>query len=339
MLDPAAPRRAERFREFNARGGKFRVAVTNACNLDCFFCHNEAMPNPRRPDEAAAARAARDRLGPADLAAIVDAYCALGGAQVNITGGEPLAWGGLTELLERVERRATKLVLNSNVLLAERLLRRPRIEALSGILASLHTTDDAQFEARLGRGSAREVMDNIVALSRHGYAVEVNYSLGPYNRDEFPRVLEFCATHGLSLKAIALVRPHEAPDFYGGEWVDPRWLEALLEARGAVSRGVRDALGGRTTEYRLGDAQVKVKNIARGRLVTSYCAGCPHHATCGEGIYGLRVGVDGVWKPCLLRQEAFVAVDARPYAEQILELIDRMLGDEPARRFVEGAPS
>ena len=38
----------ENFDIFNENGGKFRVSLVNVCNLDCFFCHNEAMPNPRR---------------------------------------------------------------------------------------------------------------------------------------------------------------------------------------------------------------------------------------------------------------------------------------------------
>src|SRR4051812_19147717 len=42
----------DRFRVFNAKGGKFRVAITNTCNLDCFFCHNEGMSNPRRGEVA-----------------------------------------------------------------------------------------------------------------------------------------------------------------------------------------------------------------------------------------------------------------------------------------------
>ena len=32
---------------FDKRGGKFQVAVVNRCNLNCSFCHNEGMKNPR----------------------------------------------------------------------------------------------------------------------------------------------------------------------------------------------------------------------------------------------------------------------------------------------------
>ena len=32
-------------------GAKFRVAVVNKCNMNCFFCHNEGMENPRTAGE------------------------------------------------------------------------------------------------------------------------------------------------------------------------------------------------------------------------------------------------------------------------------------------------
>ena len=324
-----------RFRRFVAEGGKFRVAVVNACNLDCFFCHNEAMANPRRLGKAAG----RGRLSLLELAKLSSAYAALGGAQINVTGGEPLAERGLFEFLDALEEREARVVLNTNAVLAERLLERPKIAKITGILASVHTTRDDQFRERLGGKSAQAVLRNVVALAEHGYAVELNYSLGPYNRDEFSEVLDFSQRSGLPLKAIALVRPHEDPGFYGGDWVDPRWLERVLAKRGAREVGRQSALGGTTTTYDLGGTRVKVKNVARGRLRTDFCRGCQHESSCGEGIYGLRLGVDGLFKPCLLRQERFTAIDPeRGYAEQILEQISAMVGAWERAEFRGGAP-
>jgi GTP 3',8-cyclase len=334
----------ESFRAFNEQGGKFRVAITDVCNLDCFFCHNEGMSNPRRASAGSArllplAGAGR-RLDTTELLAVMNAFTALGGGQLNVTGGEPLAHPDLERILVGIDKRSTRVVLNTNALLARRLLDRPLYPVLDGLLASLHTTDEAQFAAELGGrpGSAARVMENLVALRRHGYAVEVNYSLGPYNRDEFARVLDYCLEANLDLKAIALVRHDEAPAFYRGQWVDPAWLTRLLESRGARELGVRDSLGGRKTRYSLGGITVIVKNVAHGRLRTSFCGDCPHEASCGEGIYGLRVGVDALWKPCLLRSERFSSVGPVNHERQILERIHAMMGDPAEARFVGGSP-
>jgi molybdenum cofactor biosynthesis enzyme MoaA len=210
---------------------------------------------------------------------------------------------------------------------------------IDSILASLHTTDDRLFRERLGGQSVRKVMENIAALSAHGYRIDLNYSLGPYNQHEFGDVLDFAIAHELFLKAIAFVRPNEGKDFYDGEWVDPDWIAGLLRSRGAIEGETRASFGGTTTTWSMGQSAIKVKNVARGRLETDFCAGCPHKRACGEGIYGVRVGVDGLWKPCLLRRERFTKVQAREsYALQILRIIDAMIGNWNRARYRCGAP-
>lgn len=321
-----------RFQIFNDNGGKFRVAVTNVCNLNCFFCHNEAMPNPR------AGAQTEIRLHTAELAAIINAFTALGGRQVNLTGGEPLASDQLLELVGSIDKRSTRVMLNTNAALANRLLDHPRVEAIDGILASLHTVDQVQFRERLGGRSVSAVMQNIVALRDHGYDVEINFSLGDYNKDEFDRVLDFAVSNRIALKAIAFVRVSDDAGFYRGDWIDPGFIDERLKAREAKVVGGSDAFGGQTTTWSVDSVRVKVKNIARGRLVTDFCDQCSHHARCGEGIYGLRVGVDGVWKPCLLRRDRFKPVTSADYEAQILRTIDQMIGHWPNAWYRTGAP-
>lgn len=337
----------ERFRVFNERGGKFRVGILNACNLDCFFCHNEAMENPRRPRDS---RGTGPRWSPrggsgvrklddAGVVRLVNAFTKLGGRQVNLTGGEPLAHPRLVPLLEAIEKRSTRVVLNTNAILASRLCGVPKVANVDAIFASLHTTNEQVFREQLGGKSVKDVMDGIVLLKRTGYEVQINYSLGPYNAGEFDAVLDFALEHALGLKAIALVRSSEDKDFYGGDWIEPGWLARTLESRGAVQEREDEGLGGHTTTYRIGQSIVKIKNIARGRLRTDYCRGCLQAGQCGEGIYGLRVGVDGLMKPCLLRRERFRPLrDDASYEDQVLETIGEMVGDVSRAHFVGGAP-
>lgn len=326
------------FRTFNDGGGKFRLAILNTCNLDCFFCHNEGMDNPRRGPVRPVA------LSTDDLIAIASAWAALGGDQINLTGGEPLAHPELVHLVTSIDKRATRIALNTNAILAPRLLAQPKLDAIDLILASLHSVDDAFFRDRLGgrgaAGTATHVMAQIAALRRHGYRVEINFSLGGANRDGFDAVLDFALAHDLDLKAIALVRSDTRPEFYGGDWVDPAWLTARLAARGAVEGATREAFGGRKTAYRIGTSKIEVKNIAAGRLRTDFCRGCLHQGECGEGIYGLRIGTDGLVKPCLLRKERHRPIDrARGWADVLLDTVHAMVGDWSRAAFVTGAPS
>ena len=245
ILEADLERKRRNFRVFNERAGKFRVAIVNVCNLNCFFCHNEAMVNPRRPGEDPNGKVGPVHISLDELLGIINAFTSRGGGQVNITGGEPLAHREIVRFLEDIDKRSTRVVLDTNVILADRLLNRPRIGNLDSIYASLHTTDGEIFRDQLGGRSISKVMDNIVALETHGYDVQINYSLGDYNKEEF-----------------------------------------------------------------------------------------------GEGIYGLRVGIDGLRKPCLLRHERFRSVtQEESYESQILTIIDEMIGSWENARFLTGVPA
>ncbi|MCB1318398.1 MAG: radical SAM protein, partial [Leptospiraceae bacterium] len=288
------------FREFNELGGKFRVAVTEQCNLNCFFCHNEGQVNPRQPpgndiskvpvpmqapdtmDALPVSTPARDMIGeyPADvrfeyLRSVIEAYYELGGLSVNLTGGEPLLYNRLFELLDGIRKpEGRRLYLNSNVRSAQRLLKRPVHPKIDCIYASLHTLNEETHTRHLGLGSAAQIRRNILALRDHGYAILLNFSLGPHNADDFTEVLRFAAEHGLDLKVIALIRHDTSAQFYRGDWVDPVVLQSALVANQARLESRTAALGGLKEFYRLPRSKVIVKNIAQGRMHTAFCDGC-----------------------------------------------------------------
>jgi MoaA/NifB/PqqE/SkfB family radical SAM enzyme len=181
-------------------------------------------------------------------------------------------------------------VLNSNVLLAQRLLKEPKIDNVDAIYSSLHTTEAKIFKEKLGTAAsaARTVMDNMILLKRHGYRVQINYSLGDYNKYEFAKVLDFAIENGIDLKGIALIRPHDDPSFYGGEWINPNWVEQIVERTHLKRVASKEGFGGRTITWQSEkeDSEgkvmtVEVKNIATGRLITDYCRGCRFMNQCG----------------------------------------------------------
>ncbi len=319
---------------FNELGGKLRVALTERCNLDCFFCHNEGMPNPRR-----GAALDAGRLSDEQLVAIMNAWTALGGAQLNLTGGEPLLHPRLWTILEAIERRKTRVILNTNGLLAHRLLDRSTLAPLDALFVSLHTVDESLWKRHLVHGSAASVLEAIARLRQRGYRVQLNFSLGDYNLRGFDEVLRFALDQGIDLKIIALIRAGTDRDFYGGAFADPLAVEDRLAAHGAARLGERRGLGGFVTRFSLAGSTIEVKNVARGRLRTSFCEGCPVEQQCGEGMYALRVGVDGWWKPCLLRRERFTRVDeSSSLREQLLDRIATMIGAPESARFADGPP-
>ena len=71
----------------------------------------------------------------------MNAWTALGGAQLNLTGGEPLLHPRLWTILEAIDRRKTRVILNTNGLLAHRLLDRSTLAPIDALFVSLHTVE------------------------------------------------------------------------------------------------------------------------------------------------------------------------------------------------------
>jgi molybdenum cofactor biosynthesis enzyme MoaA len=326
-------------------GAKFRVAVVNKCNMNCFFCHNEGMKNPRFPGDKTPIKRSIDPVMSTDkMIKLMNDFCELGGRQLNITGGEPLVHKEIVHILKSVNKRNTTVILNSNVMLAEKLLAVPKIETVDAIYASLHTTSDEIFKTQLGVPGANLVMNNILALKKHGYKVQINYSHGEFNKDGLGAVLDYVIKNEIGFKSITLIRSDEDKHQYGEgkDWSDPEYIANVLEKRGLERVGRREGFGGYVTTFKTPSSEYKieVKNIGQGRLQTDYCNGCKHQKTCGEGIYAMRSGPDGIWKPCLLNHEKFSAIDysVDDFKPQILNTIEKMVGDWKNHKFVKGNP-
>jgi len=304
------------------------------------------MKNPRTPgDKTPISKFGEELIPVDDMVRLMNDFCDLGGTQLNITGGEPLARRDIVSILKRINKKKTRVVLNSNVMLADRLLKEEHVHTVDAIYASLHTTSDTDFKNFLGiGGGAHVVMKNMVLLKKHGYNVQINYSLGDYNKNEFENVLAFAQDNRIHLKAITLIRSTEKKEQYGTDrkWVNPNWLDQALTERALIKQSSKEGFGGYITTYKTkleDDHEVVIKNVGTGRLVTDFCQACPQSSKCGEGIYALRVGVDGIWKPCLLNNNRYEPIqETSDFKLQILAVIHKMVGNWENHRFAEGSP-
>ncbi len=167
--------------------------VTTACNLNCAYCEDFGA---RRNAQAAAPLPLPDALKL--LQAVrrsVD--------RLILTGGEPLLYPGLPELVARARR---ELKFQQITLLTNSLLL-PQHEALlphlSRLVISLDSTDPAAWNALLRGpvGAAEAILDNIRRYARRqrelGYRLIVNCVLTPETLPGARQVLAFCVEHGV----------------------------------------------------------------------------------------------------------------------------------------------
>jgi len=207
---PTHKKQLNSFKIFNDAGAKFRVAVINKCNMNCFFCHNEGMKNPRKPGDKTPIKSSFEPImSTQQLIKLINDFCELEGKQLNITGGEPLANKEIVSILKSIKKNKTAVILNSNVMLANRLLSVPVIDTVDAIYASLHTTKDSVFKEQFGVKGADLVMKNILLLKQHGYKIQINLSFGEYNQEGIDQVLDWIIQNKINGKIITLIRSDE----------------------------------------------------------------------------------------------------------------------------------
>src|SRR5699024_10596489 len=75
---------------------EMRLALTDRCNFDCVYCHNEGLGDTRGPMEPA-----DDEMSTDDVVRFLEVVREFGVEKVKFTGGEPMLRQDLEEIIRR----------------------------------------------------------------------------------------------------------------------------------------------------------------------------------------------------------------------------------------------
>jgi cyclic pyranopterin phosphate synthase len=146
-----------------------RVSLVSHCNLGCVYC--VSGDDELRKENAHAA----GLKTPALLQLIRRLHEQLGLETVRLTGGEPLLFGGLTELIKGIKDIGIPSVrLTTNGFLLERLAMPLKAAGLSAINVSLDAVDEEVFFRISRRHSVQRIIRAIDAALQAGLSVKIN---------------------------------------------------------------------------------------------------------------------------------------------------------------------
>lgn len=144
-----------------------RLAVTDRCNLRCFYC---------MPAEGIQYLPKRELLSYEEMERLTGILAGLGVRKVRLTGGEPLVRRDLLPFMERLSQipGIEELTMTTNGVLTA-----PHVPALArlGVRAvnlSLDTLDRARFAQITRRDELPRVLDTLYALLAAGIRVKIN---------------------------------------------------------------------------------------------------------------------------------------------------------------------
>jgi cyclic pyranopterin phosphate synthase len=264
-----------------------RVSLTDRCNFDCVYCHNEGLGDTRGPMDPQDAEMSTD-----DVVRFLEVAAEYDVGKVKFTGGEPMLRGDLEEIIRRTpDGMETSLTTNGTFLpgRAEDL----KEAGLSRVNVSQDALEPEEFAEITKSGAYDQVMNGVEAALDAGLdPVKLNMVVFTHTAGYVEEMVEHVAADdGLQLQLIEYM-----PELTG----KPEWNIDI----GRVHRWLAD-IADRVEERDMHDRKRYWVNGGMIEIVDpvgneDFCANC----------HRVRVTHEGYLKGCLNRND-----DLRPMGE------------------------
>lgn len=266
---------------FQRRIDYIRLSVTDRCDLRCSYCLPKGFKDFEEPDHW---------LSFDEIERVVRAFTELGIRRVRVTGGEPLSRGKVPLLIERLGQlpHLDDLSLSTNGTRLRKYAQALKDGGVSRINVSLDSLKPERFASITGGGKLEQVIDGLLAAKETGFRpIKINMvAMKGVNDDEFGDMVDFCLTHGFTLRLIETMpigdTGREASDHYLDLQEVKRELAKRFELIPAVVTG-----GGPARYVQVRGSDLKIGFITP--ISQHFCETCNR----------VRVGVDGTLYTCL----------------------------------------
>jgi len=184
--------------EFGREVTGVRISLTDRCNFDCIYCHNEGLGDTRGPMEPS-----DEELTADEVVRFLEVVEEFGVQKVKFTGGEPMLRADLEEIIRRTpDTMEVSLTTNGTFLRgrAEDL----KAAGLERVNVSQDALDPEQFAAVTKSGAYEEVLDGVAAALEAGVApVKLNMVVFEHTADYVEGMVDHVANReGLQLQLI-----------------------------------------------------------------------------------------------------------------------------------------
>ncbi|WP_128545919.1 GTP 3',8-cyclase MoaA [Larkinella soli] len=258
-----------------------RLAVTDRCNLRCFYC---------MPEEGINYLPKQHLLTYEEMERLVRVLARLGVSKVRITGGEPFVRNGLMDFLWRLKavEGLHELHITTNGVLTAPLVPELVRMGIGSVNLSIDTLDRERFRTITRRDELPAVRRTLDALLEHRVPVKLNaVVMEGKNIEDLPALAELTRHHPVEVRFI-----EEMP--FNGEgshypvlhWTHQRILEELQSLYPGLEK-VADAPFSTSTHYRIPGYEGTIGIIAA--FTRTFCGTCNR----------IRLTAQGTLKTCL----------------------------------------
>jgi cyclic pyranopterin phosphate synthase len=184
--------------EYNREVTGIRVSLTDRCNFDCVYCHNEGLGDTRGPMDPQDEEMTAD-----DVVRILDVVSEFGVEKVKFTGGEPMLRKDLEEIIRRTPDSMEVSMTTNGTFLPGRA--EGLVDAgLERVNVSQDALDREDFAKLTKSGAYERVLEGVEAALDAGLTpVKLNMVVFERTAGYVPEMVEHVASNdGLQLQLI-----------------------------------------------------------------------------------------------------------------------------------------
>ena len=273
----------------NLPSGTLRIILTTACNYKCIYCFNEGEANKEV------------RVQSIDkLKKIIHVAREFGINSIKLTGGEPLLYPNVEELLDFMQREGIAYYdFTTNI----SLLTDDKIDMLnkynvSSLTLSLNTLEKKKYNYLSGTDNYDLVMHNLQnVLKKFKGKLRINCIVFDenYNKDDYFNILKLCKSNNIGLR---FVEPSKV-EGYHITYTKSKFNELLSELRDESNKVILSDC--KSVEYLFFDDWYLT--VMHSLCDNKICEACRDY------MY-LRLTSDDKLKPCLQRRDTEVELDS-----------------------------
>jgi len=270
--------------EFDREVTGIRVSLTDRCNFDCVYCHNEGLGDTRGPMDPS-----DDELTADEVVRLLEVVGEFGVDSVKFTGGEPMLRADLEEIVARTPSEMEVSLTTNGTLLPGRAAALADA-GLERVNVSQDALDREAFERVTAAGAYDRVIEGVEAALDAGLApVKLNMVVFEETAGYVPEMVDHVAANdGLRLQLIEYM-----PELTGNpDWaIDIDRVHDWLSERAdrVESREMHDR-----SRYHVDGGLVEIVDPVGN---ADFCANC----------HRVRVTPDGQFKGCLNRTDDYVS--------------------------------
>ena len=173
-----------------------RLAVTDRCNLRCFYC---------MPEEGIKYVPKEELLNYEEMERVLRLLSNMGIEKLRITGGEPFIRKGMMDFLHRVSQieKIKQIHITTNGTVTAGLVPDLKKMGIKSINLSLDTLDPKRFFEITRRDVFPKVMESFDALLKHGIKTKINtVVMNGKNTDDIIPMTQLTKDHPVSVRFI-----------------------------------------------------------------------------------------------------------------------------------------